>query len=131
MARRRGTERHNWRERGAVAVETALLLPVLLLIVFGIIDFGRAYNAKQALTHATREAVRVYAVTDDNSQATAAFWSGATGLDATRITVSIPADGSCSAGEPVTITSTYDFDFITLPFASIELGSTGVMRCGG
>lgn len=126
---RRGRSRD--RSRGAVAVETALLLPLLLLIVFGIIDFGRAYNAKQALTHATREGVRVYAVTQDQSQATAAFNLGATGLDSSRLTVSIPADSSCIEGESVQVTASYSFDFIALPFASINLGSEAVMRCGG
>jgi Flp pilus assembly protein TadG len=124
--RRRGI-----RERGAVVVETALLLPLLLLIIFGIIDLGRAFNTKQALTHATREAVRVYAVTQDNGTASNAFWTGATGLDAARITVSIPADDSCTPGDPVSVTSSYDFNFIALPFTSISIDSTGVMRCGG
>ena len=119
------------RDKGAVIVEAALLLPLLLLIVFGIIDLGRAFNSKQALTHATREAVRVYAVTQDNSAASNAFWAGATGLDSTRITIDIPADDSCTPGDPVTVTSSYDFNFIALPFASIDIDSTGVMRCGG
>ena len=43
------------RDRGSVAVEFALVLPVLLLIVFGIIDFGRALNAQIELTGAARE----------------------------------------------------------------------------
>jgi Flp pilus assembly protein TadG len=123
--------RRGERSRGAVAVETALLLPLLLLIVFGIIDFGRAYNAKQALTHATREGVRIYAVTQDQSRATDAFNLGATGLDMDKVTVSIPADDACIEGDPVEVSATYDFDFIALPFASIELGSEAVMRCGG
>jgi Flp pilus assembly protein TadG len=104
---------------------------MLLLLVFGIIDFGRAYNAKQALTHATRESVRVYAVTQDQSRAADAFSIGATGLDLDQASVSIPADDGCEAGQPVEVTATYQFDFVTLPFASIELGSAAVMRCGG
>ena len=119
------------RTRGSVAVETALILPMLLLIIFGIIDFGRAYQAKQALTHATREGVRVYAVTQDHSDASDAFWTGATGLDTSKVAVSIPADESCNPGHPVEVTASYDFDFMALPFASIELGSKAVMRCGG
>jgi Flp pilus assembly protein TadG len=45
-----------------VAVEFALLLPVLLLLVMGIIDFGRALNAQITLTQAAREAARIDAV---------------------------------------------------------------------
>jgi len=43
---RRRLARSAARDRGAAAVEFALLLPVLLLLVFGIIDFGRALNAQ-------------------------------------------------------------------------------------
>ncbi len=120
------------RERGAALVEFAFVLPVLLLLILGIIDFGRAYGAKQELIHATREGVRVYAVTQDYDEARDAFEAGATGLDPARVSVTIPADDSCSPGEPVAVSATYDFDFIALPsFASIDIGSKAVMRCGG
>jgi Flp pilus assembly protein TadG len=45
-------------ERGAIAVEFALLLPVLLLLVFGILDFGHAWYMKQIVTNASREGAR-------------------------------------------------------------------------
>ncbi len=46
-------------EDGAAAVEFAIVLPVLLLIVFGIIDFGRAFWVKNNLVAAMREGGRV------------------------------------------------------------------------
>jgi len=49
-------------DRGTAAVEFALVLPVLLLIVFGIVDFGRALNAQLTLTGAAREGVRLAAL---------------------------------------------------------------------
>jgi hypothetical protein len=49
-------------EQGAAAVEMALVLPILLLVVFGIIDFGFAFNAQISLTQAAREGVRVGAI---------------------------------------------------------------------
>jgi Flp pilus assembly protein TadG len=53
----------SWRdERGAAAVEFALILPVIILLLFGIIEFGRAWNVKQVLTDAAREGARVAAV---------------------------------------------------------------------
>ena len=54
------------RDRGATAVEFALLLPLLLLIVFGIIDFGRALNAQITLTQAAREGARLAALGEAN-----------------------------------------------------------------
>ena len=119
------------RESGAALVEFAFVLPVLLLLILGIIDFGRAYGAKQELIHATREGVRVYAVTENQNAAQDAFWDGATSLDPDRVNVLIPEDGSCNPGEPVEVSASYDFDFIALPFPSIDIGSEAVMRCGG
>ena len=45
-------------EPGAVAVEFAIILPVLLLLVFGIIDFGHAWYMKQMVSNASREGAR-------------------------------------------------------------------------
>src|SRR5713101_8221634 len=45
-------------ERGAAAVELALVLPILLLIVFGIINFGWQYNYTVELRGAIREGAR-------------------------------------------------------------------------
>ena len=117
-------------DRGAVLVEFALMIPILLALIFGIIDFGRAFDAKQSLTHATREGVREYAVSQDQSDGEAAFWQGVGSLDTSRISLSVPGDG-CTDGEPVTVTASYDFEFLMLPFASLTLDSSAVMRCSG
>ena len=53
-------------ERGAVAVEFALLAPILVMLLLGIMEFGRAYNCRASLTNAAREGVRVMAI--DNNQ---------------------------------------------------------------
>jgi len=119
------------RDRGVAALETALILPVLLLLVMGIIDLGRAFATKQEVTHATREAVRVYAVTHDHGLAVQAFVGGTAGL-----TCSLPviSPEPCTEGEEVAVSGTCAFDFITplgerLVLDQIE--STAVMRCGG
>lgn len=46
------------KESGQALAEMALILPLLLLIVFGIMEFGRAWNVKHVITDATREAAR-------------------------------------------------------------------------
>jgi Flp pilus assembly protein TadG len=50
------------RDRGAAAIEFALVLPVLLLVVFGIIDFGRGLNAQITVSQAAREGARLVAL---------------------------------------------------------------------
>ena len=53
-----------WRRRedGAAAVEFALLLPLLVLLLFGFIQLGLAFNARIQATNAAREAARLAAV---------------------------------------------------------------------
>ena len=108
------------------------MLPVLLLLIMGIIDLGRALATKQEVTHATREAVRVYAVTHDHDQAVQAFVDGTAGLTCSTPLIS---PEPCTEGEEVAVSGACDFDFVTplgdkLP-ALDQIGSTAVMRCGG
>ena len=49
-------------EKGASAVEFALILPILVMLIFGIYQFGIAYNRYIAITHAAREGARLAAV---------------------------------------------------------------------
>lgn len=118
-------------DRGAAAVEFALVLPILLLVVCGIIDFGRAYNAKITLTHAAREAARVWALGGTAADTTARAQATATGLSGVTA-----ATTTCTFGQPTTVTVTADFAFATPLIADLAPGLTslsaeGVMRCGG
>ncbi len=117
-------------ERGAAAVEFALLLPILILLVFGIVEFGRAYNTKVTLTHAAREGVRVLAITQDSAAAAGAAVSAATSLDPADVAV---ATTPCNPGEPTQVSVSYPFtyDIPLLGTNTINLTETGVMRCGG
>jgi Flp pilus assembly protein TadG len=49
-------------DRGAAAVEMALVMPLLLFLIFAIVDFGRAYNTQIQLSQAAREGVRLVAM---------------------------------------------------------------------
>jgi Flp pilus assembly protein TadG len=49
-------------ERGAAAVEFAIVLPILIVLVFGIVEFSIAYNREQGLHAAAREGARVAAL---------------------------------------------------------------------
>lgn len=119
-------------ERGAAAVEFALVLPLLMTLVFGIVSFGQAYNAKLGLTHAAREAARTVAISGDVSDASAATLAAAPGMSGISVSTS-PASGTCTPGLPVTVTATKPFtiDIPLLPSASVTLTGKGVMQCGG
>lgn len=58
MIRRKGQPAACNRERGAAAVETAIILPVVLMVALGMFYGGLAYNQKISLTQAAREAAR-------------------------------------------------------------------------
>jgi Flp pilus assembly pilin Flp len=60
-------------QEGAAAVEFALLLPLLVLLLFGMIEFGFAFNTRIQATNAAREAARRAVVGIDN-------WSDVGGL---------------------------------------------------
>jgi Flp pilus assembly protein TadG len=47
------------RDSGAAAVEFALILPILILLIFGLVQFGLAYNRLQGMQAAAREGARV------------------------------------------------------------------------
>src|SRR6266568_5978328 len=63
-------------ERGASLVEFALLLPVLVLILFGIIDFGSLYNNYQAVRQGARDGMRQAIVADPSSGASCTTQGG-------------------------------------------------------
>lgn len=116
-------------EQGAVAVEFALILPILVLLVFGIVEFGRAYNAKISLQHAAREGVRVHAL-QTGEDPVAITKAAAASLDGSQITVAFTA---CNSGDPTELTATYPFSYNVplLGAGTLDLTAKGVMRCGG
>ena len=56
-------------ERGAALLETAITLPIILLIAVGIFEFGRAYQTWQVLTNAAREGARIAIIAGNNDDA--------------------------------------------------------------
>ena len=111
-------------------VEFALVLSILVLILFGIIEFGRAYQVKLSITHASREGVRVLAVTRDQDQAVAATMAAAASLDPTALQIQA---GACTPGEPTELRVAYphSYDIPLFGSATLTLSSTAVMQCGG
>ncbi|WP_446220846.1 TadE/TadG family type IV pilus assembly protein [Micromonospora sp. IBHARD004] len=100
----------------------ALVLPLLLILVFGIIDFGRMLNKQIALTEAARDAARVASFGGDPTER------------ATRIAggdVAVKVTGTCAGpGRDAQVTVTNDFSFVT-PIGLIGGGFDGEVRLTG
>lgn len=92
---------HPLPRRGASLVEMALVLPVFMLVVTGIIEFGRAMMVGQLVTNAARHGARLAVIdgaTNDSVQASVAdFVRDAVGVDPAHATIAIdltPAPGN-------------------------------------
>ena len=107
---KRRAAKHLPPDRGAAAVEFALVFPLLLLIVFGIIDFGRALNAQITLTQAAREGARLAAVGQPN--VASRTQAAAVGLSPVSVTVTGCPTGA-GPGADAVVTATYSFSFVT------------------
>ncbi len=83
------------REHGAALVEFALVLPLFLMLVLGLVSAGIAYNHKLSLTHAAREAGRFGATLPVTNYATLDLW-----LDDVAARVADNATGSLEATAP-------------------------------
>src|SRR5665811_2437938 len=82
-------------EDGAALVEFAILAPLLIMLLFGIVTAGLAFNHSISLTHSAREASRQAATLPVSNFANLDLW-----LDAVLAQVIDDADGSLDAGVP-------------------------------
>jgi Flp pilus assembly protein TadG len=110
--RQRQRTRKNARDRGAAAVEFALLLPVLLLILFMIIDAGRALNAQLTLTEAARTGARLAALGQPDPTVVSSTQAAASGLTGVTVTVTDCAPGA-GPTTSATVDVSYSFTFVT------------------
>ena len=118
-------------DRGAAAVEFALVFPVLILMLIGIVEFGSVFNTQLMLTSAAREGARTMAVTGDAGQARTAVIDAAVGAALTAANISV-SPTSCSATTNVSVVIDYDKPYLTGLFgATIPLEGKSTRRCFG
>jgi len=97
-------------ESGEALLEIALVLPILLVLSLGMLDFGRAFHAKNIVDAAAREAARVAAVTMPDK--TIAEGRAADILTAGGL-VGVTTVSDVAPNQMVTVTVTTRFEFVT------------------
>jgi Flp pilus assembly protein TadG len=128
------------REEGTALIETAFVLPIMLLVCVGILEFGRAYQTWQVVTNAAREGARVAILpdySDDSVRARVKTYLKNGGLPATIVDsantkvliteTTIPiAVGGATTAPAAKIVVEYPFEFMVLqPVAQLVVnGST-------
>src|SRR5687768_14566010 len=124
-------------ERGATAVEFAFIVPLLIVLVLGIAEFGHAFQVQGTLSAAAREGVRLMALQNDPSAARAAVRNAASslnpGITDAQIAISPASCPELNGGSTsVRLTISYPMPYLIGFFgSSVDLTGTGVMRCNG
>lgn len=125
--------RHN--ERGAAAVEFALVLVPLVILLIGTVEFGWAMYAQANVSAAARAGARELAlhdpVADGPAAATSKSLSTLSGLSLPGAATVTP-NGACSAGGTASVNIDYTHRYLTGFFGqNIILRGQGSFRCSG
>ena len=118
-------------ERGAAAVEFALIAAVLFVFVFGIIEFGRLFSELEVLTSAAREGARAAAVRGTSEDVEEAVADAAVPYE---LDAAPNVDKTCddtTSGQAVTVSWDQNFEFSVglLPAFNRDIEVRGVFRC--
>ncbi len=113
--------------RGATVVELAFVAPIFFLLIFAVVEFGRAVMVKQSLTEAARAGARTAALattqTTDRAEAAARTYLAQTMTDSfdlsqCRITITPGGLDTLESGSDVNAIVEVDFDDVTWIFPS-------------
>jgi len=122
--------------RGQALLEFALILPILLLLVLGIVEFGRIWNINQMVSDTTREGARRAVLADltITQQQVHDFmmqrlWDAHVDTAVVTITYSPIANWHVS-NQPLTVTIQfpYSFMFFNRAFGTVQITSSFTMR---
>jgi len=116
-------------EQGVALLEAALVLPILLMLVMGTVDLGRAVYIRNALANAARDGARFAIVDPRNTtciKTVAARYSSLANLTASDVTVTPP--GTFDLGQPITVAVQSDYRPITPLIASAAGARTVAVR---
>jgi Flp pilus assembly protein TadG len=118
------------KEKGQSLVEFALILPILLLILGGVLDLGRMYYAYIVITDAAAEGVTYATIHPPNDPSNPSDSStteirtrtldacGPMSADVQSIQVVCPSCPNTTSGDTVTVIVTYNYAILT-PFVNV------------
>jgi len=117
---KRLTGRPRKREDGQSLVEFALVIPIFLLVLFSIVDFGMAFHAWITVTNSAREGARVGAVHAPAATIEQRVRDTATSLEQANLSVTVTNadDQGGQPGESVVVDVSYSYSLIT-PLADL------------
>lgn len=110
-------------QSGVALIETAFILPLLLVLCMGMLDFGRAFHMKSVLDQAAREGARIAVVTSPDPDLVTDKVNqvlASSGVAATSVQVTGP-----DAARMVTVTVTATFTFVTPGIFALVNGDYG------
>lgn len=113
-------------EKGQALVEFTLVLPILLLLVFGVVEFGRIYSASLAVNHVARETARAAVVGTNGTDLTNVIKNAAPQLNYNQLNVTI-APATLVRGEEVTVDVEYTVN-IQAPFINLIIPDPFLVR---
>lgn len=116
------------RDRGQSLIEFALVLPMLLVLFFGLIEFGNAWRIFQLVTNTAREGAREAVLPSSTTATVDAIIDDrltGSGLDASQATVIL---GICSGDTCTNLPDTVTIDY---PYQFVFLGPVIELMCGG
>ena len=122
------------KKRGQALVEFALILPVLLLFLMGIIEFGLFFNSYLNITFGSREGARIASLDTNATTETIADAVRTTTPSITSITVTVQPAAPRVTGSAVTVTVSTQYTFITpvisvlMPSNPYSIASSTTMR---
>lgn len=113
-------------------MEFALLVPVLIMLLLGILEFGRAYNIQTTLTNAAREGARSMAINKSQDTARTATKNASSDLNPPLADTNINfSQSGCMANTQTTVTVSYNLDTLTGIAGPFAMTGKGTMLCGG
>lgn len=101
-------------KRGQALVELALILPILIVILMGTMEFGRIFHSYLVITNASREGARAGVVGLDDTGIRTKVKDVATSLSLSDTQINItPGYSSRSRGVPLTVQVDYSVSLVT------------------